>query len=588
MHATAVEDPAEARKRELVAAFHGHGALVDAALLSELAASPDGPVRAQAVLAGLKEVPFHFDAALWAALEQAHRDAAVPAPAPEPVVVHQAAAARKEAFAKAAASIYDAPATGDEVPEEADPEPTDGEAMPGAVLVEAPVSAREEPKRLVIQPRSDWQPLAAQHAGRLQVMQDMTGQSTCEGTTDDFRTYFRDRFKQLSKMLRMRRELRNAVPIERVKAGAQEVAVIGMVTETFETKNGHRRISIEDETGSTIAFVKADDRPLLAMAQNLLPDEVIGVVGQVSGKGDVIWCNAILRPDIPIPQGGEKKGADVPLMAAFLSDIHVGSQTFLSENWSAMLRWLRGGGSTKRERDAAGRVKYVVIPGDLVDGVGIFPSQEHELSIGDIYEQYGAFGDWMDHLPDHVEVVVQPGNHDAVRPAEPQPAFSKEVRTRFEHHDTHFVANPAMFRMHGVSTLGYHGFSLIDFARTCTDLEYAKPLDTMQRMLECRHLSPKYGDLTPVAPEHHDYMVISEVPDLFVTGHVHIPGLRNYRGVLNINCGTWQSQTGYQKKLNFVPDPARMPLVDLQSLRGTLVDFQSPVSAGAMQAQGAA
>ncbi len=583
--ATTAGDAVESRKRELVVLFHGHGALVDASLLAELAASPDGPVRVQAVLAGLKEVPFHFDAALWSRLEVQQREDAALAAVPGPVVVPELSiTARKDAFGKAAASIYDAAPTGDDAADEQDDAPSDGDAMPGAVVVEA-ISAREEAKHLVIQPRSDWQPLAGQHTARLQVIQDMTGQSTCEGTTDDFRAYFRDRFKQISKMLRARRELRNAVPIERVKAGAQEVAIIGMVTEVFETKNGHRRISIEDETGSTVAFVKNDDPPLLAMAQNLLPDEVIGVVGQVSTKGDVVWCNAILRPDIPIPQGNEKKGAEVPLAAAFLSDIHVGSKTFLSENWATMLKWLRGGGATKRERDMAGRIKYVVIPGDLVDGVGIFPNQETELSIGDIYEQYGAFGDWIGHLPDHVEVVVQPGNHDAVRPAEPQPAFTKEVRTRFDHHGTHFIANPAMFRMHGVSTLGYHGFSLIDFARTCTDLEYAKPLDTMQRMLECRHLSPKYGDLTPVAPEHHDYMVISEVPDLFVTGHVHIPGLRNYRGVLNINCGTWQSQTGYQKKLNFVPDPARMPLVDLQTLRGTLVDFQSPATQGAMAAQ---
>jgi DNA polymerase II small subunit len=156
------------------------------------------------------------------------------------------------------------------------------------------------------------------------------------------------------------------------------------------------------------------------------------------------------------------------------------------------------------------------------------------------------------------------------------------VKSRFDHHNAHFLGNPATFRMHGVTTIGYHGFSLVDFATSVANLEYDKPLPVMQQMLQSRHLAPMYGGRTPVAPEHHDYLVISEVPDLFVTGHVHVPGIANYRGVQMVNCGTWQSQTLYQKMLNFTPDPCRMPLIDLQTLRGTLVDFQSPASAGAM------
>jgi len=44
----------------------------------------------------------------------------------------------------------------------------------------------------------------------------------------------------------------------------------------------------------------------------------------------------------------------------------------------------------------------------------------------------GAFGDWMQSVPDHVQVVIQPGNHDASRPAEPQlrlcaPAYLRPI-----------------------------------------------------------------------------------------------------------------------------------------------------------------
>ena len=566
------------RTRDLVALFESHGALAEPGLLLELACAADGPVRAQALLATLREVPFHFDRDMWNRLEEQQRERMGPPP-PTRTADPQSDRARKDALRQAAALVYDSQPSEDAENDEGDDGNENAAPQPSA----APGPSGQSPRTaLRIEPRGDWRPVAAEHEGRLEVVTDMTGASTCEGTTADFVAYFQDRYRQIAKMLRGRREMRNAIPIERVKAGAREIQVIGMVVEVNTTKSGHKRIELEDETGALMGLVRNSDEALMALAETLVPDEVIGVQGQASGKGDMLYIEAILRPDVPIPDHERKRGADVPVMAAFLSDIHVGSKTFLSDNWTRMLRWLSGHGNSKRERDAAGRVKYLIIPGDLVDGVGIYPGQQHELSIPDIYDQYGAFGDWMSTIPEHVEILVQPGNHDASRPAEPQPAFAAEVRERFDHHKARFVANPATFKMHGVTTLGYHGNSLIDFAVATRHLEFNKPLATMKQMLQSRHLAPIYGDKTPVAPEHHDYLVISEVPDLFVTGHVHVPGIEMYRGVQMVNCGTWQSQTSYQKMLNFTPDPCRMPLIDLQSLRGTLVDFQSPETAGDM------
>jgi DNA polymerase II small subunit len=585
--------PETERRRELVALFEGHGALAEPALLAELAAAPDGPVRVQAILQGLTEVPFHFDRGLWSQLEQRSREAVVvvSVPAPTPTATPESAQARKEAMRRAAAAVYDssrkARMAGEDGPAgEGEPDALDEHQEGDGELQddEPTVDAQAEARDFKVVPRGEWRPLAADHAGRLEVVSDMTGNSTCEGTTQDFVDYFQDRYRQIAKMLRQRRELRNASAVERVKPGQQEVQLIGMVVEVATTKNGHKRIQVEDETGAITCLVRSDERQLMTLADTLVQDEVIGVVGQASSKGDLLFLESIVRPDVPLPDGTTKQHSDVPLYAAFLSDIHVGSKTFLNENWKRMLRWMNGEGGSKREREAAGRVKYLVIPGDLVDGVGIYPGQQDELTIPDIYDQYGAFGDWMASIPDHIDVVIQPGNHDASRPAEPQPAFAQEVRSRFEHHDARFLANPATFRMHGVTTLGYHGSSLIDFATSVAHLEYEKPLETMEQMLKCRHLAPLYGERTPVAPEHHDYLVVSEVPDLFVTGHVHVPGIRMYRGVQMVNSGTWQAQTTYQKMLNFTPDPARMPLIDLQTMRGTLVDFQTPEAAGTVTA----
>ena len=42
----------------------------------------------------------------------------------------------------------------------------------------------------------------------------------------------------------------------------------------------------------------------------------------------------------------------------------------------------------------------------------------------------------------------------------------------------------------------------------------------MKILLKSRHLSPIYGNRTPIAPESEDMMVIDDVPDIFHAGHV--------------------------------------------------------------------
>ena len=68
-------------------------------------------------------------------------------------------------------------------------------------------------------------------------------------------------------------------------------------------------------------------------------------------------------------------------------------------------------------------------------------------------------------------------------------------------------------------------------------------------------------------------MVIDKIPDIFVTGHVHLAQIGEYRGVTLLNASSWQSQTSYQKMLNFIPDSAKLPIVDLKTGNVTMMDF---------------
>ncbi|MDY7082019.1 MAG: DNA polymerase II small subunit, partial [Halobacteria archaeon] len=72
--------------------------------------------------------------------------------------------------------------------------------------------------------------------------------------------------------------------------------------------------------------------------------------------------------------------ASRPVKAALVSDIHVGSENFVGDRWREFTDWL----STQEE------IEYLMVAGDLVEGVGVYPGQDEELTIVDIYDQYEA------------------------------------------------------------------------------------------------------------------------------------------------------------------------------------------------------
>ena len=394
----------------------------------------------------------------------------------------------------------------------------------------------------------------------LRILKDITGKSTCEGTLDDFSRYFANRLETLAKLLRARRELAAAVDIARAKKLTREVRFIGMVAEVRSTKKGDRVIEVEDGTDTAPVFVPQGTD---LFKDYVLEDEVIGVIGRPTEKGLVI-ADQIIRPDLTALHAFPQSKEDV--CAAFVSDVHVGSKTFLRERWESFGAWL--GGSDPLARS----IRYLVMVGDVVDGIGVYPRQEEELAIDDVYAQYEELARLLAVVPDSLKVIVLPGNHDAVRPAEPQPSLPQNVQKLFDS-SVQFVGNPCTFTLHGVRILAYHGRSFDDYVYNLPGMSYARPLDGMREMLRRRHLAPVYGGKTPIAPEAEDHLVIDEVPDVFVTGHVHSVGMDEYKGVKIVNASTWQSQTAFQKMHNIEPKPARVPILNLGTGRGTIKEF---------------
>jgi len=436
---------------------------------------------------------------------------------------------------------------------------------------------QKSPYTIEIKTVKGWKPESKEYESEIEILSDVTGKSTCEGTTQDFVKLFRDRFNVLRGIIRsQRREMIHVIPINRIKKTMSDVQLIGIVKNVKTTVNGHRLIEIEDETGNATLMALKNNSETFHLANEVMLDEIIGVVGRISKNGDLIIVKNIVFPDIKVQH--EKKKAELPLCVAFLSDIHVGSKMFMEKEFTNFLKWINGNLGNSRQKNVASKIKYLVLPGDLADGIGIYPSQEKELSITNIHQQYETIAKLIEVIPDHITIILQPGNHDAVRPAEPQPAFEKEIQDLFSGKEFIFIGNPCYFSLHGVEVLSYHGQSLLDFSTNIQYLNYNEPTEVMKVMLKKRHLAPVYGGYTPLAPEHVDYMIIDKVPDIFVTGHVHASNIDNYRGVTLINASSWQAQTSYQKMLNFIPDSAKLPIVYLKTGNATSMDFNQKIT----------
>ena len=166
-------------------------------------------------------------------------------------------------------------------------------------------------------------------------------------------------------------------------------------------------------------------------------DEVIAVRGKIAGE--LIIAKDFVWPDVPIK---ERKQIKDDVAIAFISDLQVGSKLFLEKNFSNFISWLNGG--TDRMPELAGKVKYVVVGGDIVDGVGVYPNQELDLAVPDAYMQYKIFFNLISAIPDYIHVFVIPGNHDAVQRAEPQPQLSADLIGDFKAENVHMLPNPSM------------------------------------------------------------------------------------------------------------------------------------------------
>lgn len=399
--------------------------------------------------------------------------------------------------------------------------------------------------------------------------------NTGEGV-DGYALLFKSRFEKTMRILAQRPDSRRIAKVSAVKqngragsvkgerslgnAGTHVVA--GLLMSRRQRKNGVE-LEIDDYTGR-MQILAATEEARRAASMLALDQVVMLELENAKGVPGLSVKN-VFSPDIPDHLPGKSKSE---AYAVLISDLHVGSKYFMEQEFLRFLEWLSSDDEVVR------KISFLCVGGDVIDGIGIFPNQDKELLMMDAASQMSHATKLLSKIPKRIKTYVIPGNHDPGRRALPQPGFPKATSGGlYDLENCEVLGNPAMVSLNGVKVLMFHGQSLDDVIATTPGLSYQRPAEAMKVLLKARHLSPTYGERTPIAPESEDMMVMTEVPDILHSGHVHVTDVDSYRGTLVVNSGAWQAQTKFQQTMGITPSPGIAIVVNLATMQPFTKDF---------------
>ena len=399
----------------------------------------------------------------------------------------------------------------------------------------------------------------------------------------NFISYLNSRYKSIESILLNRRELQNVMSISRIlsKREREEISIVGMIRDkAITSKNKHIKLLLEDPSGIINVLVNKNNQELYSLAKDSVLDEVVGVRGVTGDK--IVFANSLLYPDIPMFK--EMKKCKEEVYAVVLSDFHIGSTKFLDKDLEKAISWLKGEIGNESQKAIASKIKYLFILGDLVDGVGVYPDQNKELIIKDIYDQYEACASYLKEIPKSMRMIVIPGNHDAVRLEEPQPPLYEDLAAPiFKLPNVVMLSNPATVNLlqsggfPGFDFLLYHGYSFMYYADNVESIRLKGGVDRadliMQFLLQRRHLAPSHTSTLYHPTVNMDPLFIEKVPDFFLTGHLHKTNVSTYKNVTLISGSCWQGKTSFMEKMGIHPEPSRVPIINLGTREVKIMRF---------------
>lgn len=335
--------------------------------------------------------------------------------------------------------------------------------------------------------------------------------------TGNFNSLFINRFEKLREIWSFRtgpKELTEIMLVKRMRY--QRPRLIGGLVTERRFENSKFYIKVEDLTGEIEVEVP---KTHFSEIEEVI-DDVFLVLEIEHGEEGFIAKNVIFL-DVP---SKKLRTTEEDLYVAVLSDLHLGSPKFERELFLEVLNWL-----AKPDGRIKDRLCCVFFLGDII-------SSSEGGSIRDLYSEFFKY---LKILPPSLHKVIIPGEDDATRLALPQPAISSYYLVGSGNiANLHLLGNPSYVSVNGVKFLCYHGQSLDDVASQVPFSTSVEPARLGRILLKHRHLAPIYGSSTPIAPEKEDLLVVSDVPDVFLIGHVHYPSEDFYKNVLIVTASS--------------------------------------------------
>lgn len=192
------------------------------------------------------------------------------------------------------------------------------------------------------------------------ILFDPTSKITSAEGIVGYNRLFSNRFLKLKKIISNRPEAKMLKSVASVKAtkSKYDMYVCGLISERSSERNV-TKLLIEDASGTLESVVF--DKDLQKTADQLLIDQFVMLKIKIGKNGGFITRDVIV-PDIPDHVLNRSK---TEAFAVFLSDLHVGSKYFMKKEFDGFISWLSSPDPIAR------KVRFVILGGDVVDGVGI-------------------------------------------------------------------------------------------------------------------------------------------------------------------------------------------------------------------------
>jgi DNA polymerase II small subunit len=420
-------------------------------------------------------------------------------------------------------------------------------------------------------------------SSRVTVSLDIPERTSSKPDFSAFRKLFQNRFERLSKIFL--ENFKSSELILKRKMVEEEVSkyksgvLLGMVQDTRVLHTNKFVIQLEDPESEIITnCVMVQDSPSFPEYRDILRDTVIGISGVLpknfkEGNVTAFWGRDVIRPGFaPI----SFKGTSDPHKILFIADLHFGSKYFSRGVFAKLIKFLTLQDLDPTYESIAKEIKTIIVVGDLVDGVGRFSNQKDQISSLSYQTQYEGLAKILVEIPSHIQIFIVPGEHDATQAALPQPAIDKQISQALlaiPNLTSH--GNPLRLSLEDMKLLIFHGQGTYELFQKDFQKIHSNPAIAIKQLLEYRHLSPEYGSYNPLAPFNKDYLVIDEIPDVIVSGHLHHAYFEEYKGIKIISCGTFQRENPRRSQLEKQVSLGIIPILDMVSGNVEIIDLKA-------------